>query len=273
MAEQVVQLGGHPVGFGKTARSDTWWVGPLLTFLGLSSFVVYSFYRIFEGCYYYAAPYLSPFFSPTLMVDPNVAGAAPLHHAWFGAFPPGWPHILSPAFLVLPFPAAFRFTCYYYRKAYYRSFVGTPPACAVGALPQKTYRGETGLLIIQNLHRYALYFAILFVAILSYDAVMSYSRDGQLGIGVGSLVLTINPILIGLYTFGCHSFRHLVGGRKDCFSCDGAGALSHGVWTRVSWLNARHMLVAWMSLFWVAFSDVYVRLVSMGLLHDLNTWG
>ena len=30
---------------------------------------------------------------------------------------------------------------------------------------------------------------------------------------------------------------------------------------------------AWASLFWVAFSDLYVRLLSMGLLHDFSTWG
>jgi hypothetical protein len=33
------------------------------------------------------------------------------------------------------------------------------------------------------------------------------------------------------------------------------------------------MNFAWVSLFWVAFTDVYVRLVSMGILRDLNTWG
>ena len=36
----------------------------------------------------------------------------------------------------------------------------------------------------------------------------------------------------------------------------------------VSCLNRRHMLFAWFSLFWVAFSDLYVRLCSMGVLHD-----
>ena len=74
------------------------------------------------------------------------------------AFPSWWPWFLpaSPAFLILAFPGSFRFTCYYYRKAYYRSFAATPPACAVSALPQKKYKGETALLIFQNLHRYAL---------------------------------------------------------------------------------------------------------------------
>src|SRR5204862_382523 len=36
----------------------------------------------------------------------------------------------------------------------------------------------------------------------------------------------------------------------------------------VSCLNRRHMLCAWLSLFWVGFSDLYVRLCSMGIWHD-----
>ena len=92
------------------------------------------------------------------------AGAAPVAHAWFGdvaELVAGDVIPLSPAILILVFPGAFRFTCYYYRKAYYRSFAGSPPGCAVGPLAGKrTYRGETALLLFQNLHRYALYFAL-----------------------------------------------------------------------------------------------------------------
>ena len=35
------------------------------------------------------------------------------------------------------------------------------------------------------------------------------------GIGLGTLVLAVNVILLGGYTFGCHSLRHLVGGFLD----------------------------------------------------------
>ena len=38
----------------------------------------------------------------------------------------------NPALLVLPFPLTFRLTCYYYRKAYYRAFFWSPPACRQG---------------------------------------------------------------------------------------------------------------------------------------------
>src|SRR2546422_798110 len=86
-----------------------------------------------------------------------------------------------------------------------------------------------------------------------------------------AFLILIFPTLLAGYTFGCHSFRHLAGGKLDCFSCDGTGALRYGVWSGSSALNARHMQWAWASLFWVAFSDLYVRLVSMGVIHDFST--
>src|SRR4029077_17776470 len=119
----------------------------------------------------------------------------------------------------LVFPGAFRITCYYYRKAYYRAAFASPPGCAVNPRPEKRYRGESALFLFQNLHRFALYFAVIFIFILLYDAGLAFFTDGKFGIGVGTMVLRINPILLGAYTFGCHSWRHLIGGRLDCFSC------------------------------------------------------
>ncbi|HEX9428492.1 MAG TPA: succinate dehydrogenase [Candidatus Polarisedimenticolia bacterium] len=274
MVEQIA-IGGHGDRFASTARTDRWWVGPMLTVLGLGGFGVYATWAAFQGEHYYVAPYLSPFYSPLLFVKPGVVGGVPVSDAWLGAWPTWWPAFLpaSPAFLILAFPGSFRATCYYYRKAYYRSFFGTPPGCAVTGVPRKRYEGETALLLFQNLHRYALYFAIVFIFILYYDGFSAFFREGRFGVGVGSIVLLINPTLLAAYTFGCHSFRHLIGGRLDCFSCDAAAGARHGFWKRVSSLNALHMEFAWMSLFWVGFSDLYVRLVSMGILHDFSTWG
>lgn len=245
----------------------------MLTFVGLSAFGVYATWAAFQGNHYFYGSYLSPFYSPLLFIDPRAAGSAPLEHAWFGVFPRWWPTWLpaSPALLILAFPLSFRATCYYYRKAYYRSFFATPPGCAVGALPQN-YRGETRLLLIQNLHRYALYAALCFIFILYDDAFASFFRNGKFGVGVGSIVLIVNATLLGLYTTGCHSFRHLVGGKRDCFSCGSTVRVQRGLWQKVSYLNARHMLFAWASLFWVGFSDLYVRLISMGIIHDWSTW-
>ena len=252
-------------------RTDRWWVGPLLTVLGLGTFIIYSTWAAFQGAYYWAGSYLSPLYSPPLYVDPSAPGAAPLNHAWLGSWPSWWPSFLpaSPAFFILVFPGAFRATCYYYRKAYYRSFFGTPPGCAVCPVKQKNYKGETGLFVVQNLHRYALYFAIIFIFILTYDGFLSLFRevDGemQFGIGVGSIVIFMNAILLGGYTFGCHSFRHIVGGYVNTFT---GKPLRQKSWACVTCLNKRHHMWAWFSLFWVGFSDVYVRLCAMGTWSD-----
>jgi hypothetical protein len=125
-------------------------------------------------------------------------------------------------------------------------------------------------LILQNVHRYFLYIALLFLIILSYDVFealwFSDGRGGtRFGIGVGTLVLAVNVILLGSYTFGCHSLRHLVGGRCDVLSNKPTQFTAYKC---VSAFNRRHMLFAWLSLFWVAFSDIYVRLCSMGIWTD-----
>jgi hypothetical protein len=270
MAQHLPVVGGHPTGFGATCRTDNWWSGAAATVAGLLAFIVYVTWASFQGEHFTSGPYLSPFYSPVLFTPPSGEGAS---HAWFGDWPSFWPAFLpaSPALLILVVPASFRFTCYYYRKAYYRSFAGSPPGCAAGPLASGPYQGETQLLIFQNLHRYALYLAALYIPILYYDAFLSFSWQGEFGFGVGTLVLLINATLIAGYTFGCHSFRHLIGGKSDCMSC-GEATLKHGAWTFASWFNARHMGFAWFSLVWVMVTDLYVRLCSMGIINDLNTW-
>ncbi len=269
--------GGHQRGYASTFREDNWWIQPALTVAVLLGFIVYATWAAFQGAHYYASPYLSPFYSPLLFTKTAMPGAAPLEHAWFGAWPAWWPETpltpASPALLILIFPGLFRFTCYYYRKAYYRAFAGSPPACAVGPMAgERAYKGETAMLIFQNLHRYAFYPAFAYIFILYYDAFQALFKDGQFGIGVGTIVLFLNATLLGSYTVGCHSFRHLIGGHDDCMSCEGQGSLKLSAWRRASWFNARHAKFAWISLFGVGLTDVYVRLVSMGVITDLNTW-
>jgi hypothetical protein len=125
-------------------------------------------------------------------------------------------------------------------------------------------------LILQNLHRYFLYVALIFLIILWYDAIAAFWFDGQLGVGMGSLVLSANIILLSLYTFSCHSLRHLVGGKVDCFSCVAFGGARHAAWRGTSNLNVHHMLFAWLSLFSVGLSDLYIRLVATGAIRDLR---
>ncbi len=278
MATHLPVVGGHEPGFCKTKRTDNWWAGPGVTFFVFSMFVVYTTWALWQAEHYYASPYLSPYYEPILFSNygmPGIEGAAPLDHAWFGSWTSWWPSFIppSPAIWILVFPLSFRMSCYYYRKAYYRSFAGSPPGCAVGPLAGgRKYNGETKLLLIQNLHRFALYAALLFIPLLGWGAFKSYFHDGKFGVGVGSIILTINVVLIAGYTFGCHSFRHLIGGRKDCMSDCGKMSASLSMWKKASWFNARHMQFAWVSLVSVMCSDLYVRLVSMGVIRDLNTW-
>ena len=259
MTQPVVQLRRR--GFGETMRRDAWWLPPLGVFVVLSAFLVYATWAAFQNAYYEYGNYLSPFYSPLLFGDSP--------HAWFSRAPK-WLASISPALLILPFPGGFRFTCYYYRGAYYKAFWADPPSCAVGE-PRKGYLGERYLpLVLQNVHRYFLYFALLFLVFLAHDAWDGFhfadaSGATHWGVGIGSLVLLVNVCLLGGYTLGCHSLRHLVGGYLDRFTRRPVRKTADDC---VSCLNRGHMNWAWASLFWVAFTDVYVRLCAMGLWHD-----
>jgi len=266
----------------NTQRTDRWWFEPLWTAIGFLCFVIYTTWAMLQGNYYWWSAgvegfggYLSPFYSPLIFINPIANGAAPMDHSWFGSWPEWWPNLIpaSPAILILAGPLSFRMTCYYYRKFYYRAYFMSPPGCSVKGIRNKKYKGETALLIFQNLHRFTLYIAIGIIFILSYDAILSFFQGGKFGVGVGSIILTINPILLIGYTFGCHAFRHLIGGQKDCFTCpNGKPTFRYRVWKRSSWLNGHHMMWAWISMIWVAFTDIYVRMVSRGYWIDINTW-
>ena len=235
----------------NAVRTGSWWTQILPVVICLGGFGAYATYRAFEGAFFQWGPYLSPFYSP--LID--------IHHHY-------WPY--SPALLILAGPLGFRATCYYYRKAYYRAFFLDPAGCAVPER-KRNYAGETRFpFILQNAHRYFLYLAIIFIAFLWHDAVKAFFFPDGFGVGVGTLVLLINVTLLTLYLFSCHSVRHLFGGKLDCFSCAKFGKSRYSTWRSLSFLNERHMLFAWMSLFSVGFADFYVRLVSSGAIKDLR---
>ena len=253
-------------GFGQTSRKDTWWIEPLLVFLGFSAFIVYSTWAAFQNAHYWYGEYLSPFYAPEVFGDTSRTA-----HSWFGGKPQWWPARMpwSPAFFILWGPGGFRLTCYYYRGAYYKAFWADPLSCAVGE-PRKSFWGENRLpLILQNIHRYFMYVAVIFIVLLAYDvwkALWFESANGlKFGLGLGTLIMAINVVLLGGYTFGCHSLRHLIGGKKDEISKSPA---CHKAYDCVSCLNRRHMLFAWCSLFSVGFTDFYIRMCSMGYWHD-----
>ena len=244
----------------RTLRGDRWWLAPLTTFVVFFAFVVYATFRAFYGKDYYSSPYLSPFYSPCL--GDCVEGASDFGQP-FSWFP------LSAALIILIFPLGFRMTCYYYRKAYYRAFWLSPPACGV-AEPHGSYSGETKFpLIIQNVHRYFWYAAIAVGAVLTFDVVLAFrNADHEWGhMGLGTLLMLVNVVYIWLYTLSCHSCRHIVGGRLRHFS---KHPVRYKLWTWVSRLNTSHGRWAWYSLFSVAIVDLYIFLLATGTIQDVR---
>lgn len=248
--------------FLETERKDGWWTPQAITFGVITVALIYIHWALFQGEHYAYEGYLSPLYSP------EVWGSS--HHAWLGSPPDWFPRWYSPAMLILVFPAGFRFTCYYYRGAYYKAFWADPPGCAVGepAARGKSYRGEQKFpLILQNLHRYFMYAAVLYLFVLAYDAYKGFFFADGFGIGVGTIVLIVNVCLLAGYTFGCHSLRHVVGGGRDVLPKSSVG---RACYEGCSAFNRRHMLFAWVSLFWVSFTDLYIRLCSMGVITDFR---
>ena len=68
-----------PPRFGQTLRRDRWWASPVIVFLGLSLFIVYSTWAAFPGSNYAFGNYLSPFYSPEIFGE--------THHALLGPKP------------------------------------------------------------------------------------------------------------------------------------------------------------------------------------------
>ncbi|MHB8218925.1 MAG: hypothetical protein ACYDHU_01175 [Acidimicrobiales bacterium] len=245
-----------------TLRRDGWWVQPLVSATILIAFVAYSTWAAFVNKDYFVGAtshrdLLSPFYSPCL-----VASCVPGSHpatviTWW---------TISPALLILIFPLGFRLTCYYYRRAYYRSIWLSPPNCAV-ADAHSSYSGETRFpLILQNAHRWFFYFGLILNVILTIDAVEAFREPGiGIGVSVGTLVLCVNAVLLWLYSLSCHSCRHLCGGQVKSFS---EHPVRHRLWKLVTPLNAHHMKFAWASLIFVALTDLYVRLVASGTIPD-----
>ncbi len=236
-------------------RRDAWWVEPLIVVIVLGSFALYSLWAALQNAYYYAAPYLSPFYSPCLAA--NCAHVTlPIVGSWWN---------LSPAFLILGIPLGFRATCYYYRKAYYRAFFWSPPACTIPDA-RKSYTGETRFpFVLQNIHRYFFWLSLVVLVFLWWDALLAFRFPTGFGIGLGTVVLVANAALLSLYTLSCHSCRYLCGGYLDTFK---QAPVRYRLWRLTGRLNARHATFAWVSLFGVALADLYVRLVAMGIIQD-----
>jgi len=239
----------------KTPLRAPWWAYSAFFMGALGVFIVYTVIIVlFDFHRYFSDPYLSPFFSPVLPVG-NIAGV-----------------VISPGVWVIWSPAAFRVTCYYYRKGYHRGFL-TPPACAMSAptaLQRIKYRGEEAFpWVLNNLHRFFLYTATVNLAFNGLDAFHAFRQaDGHYMIGLGTVIMIVNVAALSAWMFGCHALRHLAGGNLDCYSCSWSARTRRTLWEKVTILNERHGLFAILSLFTVWGVDVYVRLLAHGVFHD-----
>jgi hypothetical protein len=250
-------------GFAETRRRDSWAVYPIvqgIVFTICASYLTFSgvIWQPLGGPAYEVDGYLSPLFSP-LIVFPNM---------------PWW---LSPGLLILWIPIGFRATCYYYRKAYYRFYFADPPGCAVGEPTiHRKFALENALpFVLQNLHRYLLYLAFIPLAFLWLDLLPAFNivpsahvADARPRIGIVGVLFLVNVVLLTGYSLSCHSLRHLVGGRIDCFSCTRARRVRYTLWQRLTDLNRNHMWWAWTSLITVTAADLYVRLMALGVISD-----
>ncbi len=246
----------------RTLRTDNWRFAPILTFSLLTLWVLYAVWRTASQTAYFAPEehYLSPFTSPC--VSASCPPGARDFGTWFGEMPP----FIPLAIISLVFLLGFRLTCYYYRRAYYRSFWASPQACAV-AEPHKSYSGETRFpLILQNLHRYFFFMAGLISVINTWDVIQAFRPEGHdFGFGLGTIIMLINVILLWTYTISCHSCRHIIGGRLRNFS---SHPMRYAAWGFVSKLNTKHMHLAWTTLATLAITDAYIGLVASGTISD-----
>jgi hypothetical protein len=255
----------------RTLRKDRYWLSPVSTFVFFLAWVVYATVRSMMGSSFWVDKYhyLTPFYSPC------VSKACPAEAADFGRFVPAHlPFFIPYALISLPFLLGFRLTCYYYRKSYYRAFWLSPQACAV---PDKSpvrktpgrYTGERRFpLILQNLHRYFWVIAGLISLVNTWDAIKAFhGADGGFGIGLGTIILWVNVILLWAYTLSCHSCRHVMGGRLKSFS---KAPIRYWMWTQISKLNTRHGQFALITLATLALTDAYVALVAHHAFSDLR---
>jgi hypothetical protein len=240
-------------GIGVTQRQDAWWASWLGTAGGLGLLGLYAFFSAEMGLGKWG-PYLSPFYSPECL---QLHFLAKYH--------------LPIAVIPLASIIAFRGTCYYYRKAYYRAFFADPAGCAVGEA-RNEYAGETKWpWLVQNFHRYFMYLATLCLIVLWWDTLCAFfpglqghPEYGKFNFGLGSIVMLLDVVLLTGYTLGCHSLRHLIGGKNDCMSC---APSRYAGWKSATKFNEKHMQWAWASLFFVC----YIRLGGLGIV-QLESW-
>ena len=252
--------------FAETSRRDRWWVQPLLVFLVLSAFIVYATWAAFQGEHYYLEKdgrhYLSPFYSPELVrrLAARLVRAKP---AWWPAWLP-----FSPALLILWAPGGLPLHLLLLPRRLLQGVLGRPARLRRRRAAQELL-GRAHLAAGPAERPPLLPVPGRAVHRSCWPGTPS-RRSGsrtrtafRFGVGVGSLVLTRQRL-------SCWAATRSAAIRCGTWSAGGIDQLSKApdaprAYECVSCLNRRHMVWAWCSLFWVAFSDLYVRLCSMGL--------
>lgn len=248
----------------RTLRTDNWLQSPLTTGGILTVFIVYSTIRIFMNDHFFVGQfhYLTPMYSPCISEE------CPPEAADFGTWVGSMPAFIPIAIFFFWILGGFRVTCYYYRKAGYRSLWLSPQACAVPE-PHKKYSGETRFpLVFMNSHRYFFWLASILLLVNFYDAVKALSGEDGFRIGLGTLIMWVNVVMLALYSLSCHACRHAVGGRINHFS---KHPVRYKLWTWVSKLNPRHGTFAMTSLFTVILTDAYIMILSIAADGGANT--
>lgn len=244
-----------------TDREDKWWLFPVIYAIVIIAFILYTLWALLleTQTYQYTADFGGIYFSPIYGFELPDSFVEMIN----------WPkEVLTPAWLLIWAPIGFRATCYYERKVYYRAFFGMPPACSVDGVDFRRgkYTGERWFpFILNNFHRYFFYVTALLMIIQIFDFILPL----QHGIGMGSIILFISTASLTLYVFSCHSFRHVIGGGANCYSCGSVNSFNYKAWSLVSALNKRHGTWFWISLVAVMVADFYIRLLNWGIFQDI----
>jgi hypothetical protein len=180
----------------------------------------------------------------------------------------------SPTILVVPIAGLFRLTCYAYRKDYYRHIFNHPQSCATNERADdknRGYSGETSLFSFNNLHRYLLYAGIALLPFFYYDFYVSVTYFGGFLLRFASLLILLNAVLLTLWVFSCHAFRHVfAGGNVKCYDCGLNPAARKGFFNAQSMLNRHHEEWAFISLVVIVLVDLYLRALVAGFPVDFT---
>jgi uncharacterized membrane protein YhdT len=139
----------------RTLRTDLWWRPPLIQATVLIVLLGYVIVRLFLRRDYWVPEYnyLTPLYSPCISASCTEGSTH------FGTIFGDLPVWIPLPIIVFPILLGFRGTCYYYRKAVYRSILQSPTACAVKE-PARRYKGESRFPFnLMNYHRYFFYLA------------------------------------------------------------------------------------------------------------------